>query len=191
AAVFGAQRLIAISDSLLESADEAGVAAALATAISKDGGADVVVCGPQTTSYGSGSVAGYLSAALGAGLRADVVGLENDGAALRVMQIDGPSLVRSNASLPLVLAAAQYGIATRTVSPVLLMRASKKTVQELTLADASDGRINSTATIPTTGVADGPLESNRKKRANEIVDGPDAAARAITLVGALRDRQLV
>jgi electron transfer flavoprotein beta subunit len=191
AAVFGAQRLIAISDPMLENADEAGVAGALAASISKNGGADVVVCGPQTTSYGSGSVAGYLSAALGAGLRADVVGLEAEGTQLRATQIDGASLVRSNVSVPLVAAAAPYGIATRTVSPILLMRASKKPVEELTLADASNGRINSTATIPTTGVADGPLESNRKKRANEIVDGPDAAARAITLVGALRDRRLV
>lgn len=191
AAVFGAQRLIAISDPLLENADEAGVAGALAAAISKDGGADVVICGPQTTSFGSGSVAGYLSAALGAGLRADVVGLESDGAALRVTQIDAPSLVRSNASTPLVVAAAAYGIATRTVSPILLMRASKKPVEELTLSDVSDGRINSVSNMPTTGVVDGPLESNRKKRANEIVDGPDAAARAITLVSALRDRQLI
>jgi electron transfer flavoprotein beta subunit len=190
AAVFGAQRLIAISDSLLESADEAGVAAVLDAAISKDG-ADVVVCGPQTTSYGSGSVAGYLSAALAAGLRADVVALESEGPQLRVTQIDGASLVRSNASTPLVVAAAPYGIATRTVSPILLMRASKKPVEELTLSDVSDGRINSISNMPSTGVTDGPLESNRKKRANEIVDGPDAAARAITLVGALRDRQLV
>jgi electron transfer flavoprotein alpha/beta subunit len=191
AAVFGAQRLIAISDPLLETADEAGVAGALAAAIAKEGGADVVVCGPQTMSYGSGAVAGYLSSTLGAGLRADVVGLEIEGADLRVTQIDGASVVRSNASTPLVVAAAPYGIATRTISPILLMRASKKPVEELTLADASNGRINSAATLPNTGVADGPLESNRKKRANEIVDGPDAAARAITLVGALRDRQLV
>jgi hypothetical protein len=71
------------------------------------------------------------------------------------------------------------------------MRASKKPVDELTLAEVADGRINSSATLASTGVTDGPLESNRKKRANEIVDGLDAAARAITLVGALRDRQLV
>jgi len=191
AAVFGAQRLIAISDPRLESADEAGIAAALSAAIKHDGGADVVLCGAATASLGSGAVPGYLSAMLDAGLRADVVDAHVEGDGLSVGLIDGLSLVRSYAALPLVISAASYAIKVRAVSPILLMRASKKPIEELLLAEVADGRINSTAPLPSTGATDGPLESNRKRRLNETVDGPDAAARAITLVSALRERQLV
>ncbi len=190
AAAFGAARLVAITDPLLEQADEAGIAAALAAALQEDG-ADVVFCGASTASLGSGSVAGYLSAFLGAGLRCEAVEVGAAGDSLDVTCIRGSDLVRSGAPAPIVIAAAAYGISVRSISPILLMRASKKPIEEVSLADVSDGRINSTAPLPTTGASDGPLESNRKKRANEIVDGPDAAARAMTLVAALRERQLV
>jgi electron transfer flavoprotein beta subunit len=191
AAGFGAGRLVAISDPALDSADEAGVAAALAAAIQKAGGADVVLCGHATSSYGSGAVPGCLSAYLNAGLLVDAVAIELNGDTLQATCVDGALLVRTRAALPLVVAVASYGIKVRTVSPMLLMRAAKKPIEVLTLADASDGRINSTAPLPTSGALDGPLESNRKKRANEIVEGPDAAARAITLVSTLRERNLV
>jgi electron transfer flavoprotein beta subunit len=191
AAVFGAQRLIAIVDPRLEGADEAGIAAALSAAIKHDGGADVVFCGAATASLGSGAVPGYLSAVLEVGLRADAVDVHVEGDALRVTLIDGDSLVRSTAAAPLVIGAAPYGIKVRAVSPILLMRASKRQIEEIALDDLSDGRVNSTAPLPTTGATDGPLESNRKRRLNEIIDGPDADARAITLVSALRERELV
>jgi len=191
AAGFGAGRLVAIADAALENADEAAIAAALAAAIHKLGGADVVLCGAATSSFGSGAVPGYLSAFLKAGLSADAVSIEPDGEAFKVTCIAGSSLIRTQAARPLVVSAAPYGIKTRTISPLLLMRAAKKPIEELALADVSDGRINSTASLPTSGAVDGPFESNRKKRANEMVDGPDAASRAITLVAALRARNLV
>lgn len=186
AASFGAQRLIAISDPVLENADEAGIAAALAAAIEKSGGADVIVCGAATASTGSGAVPGYLSAFASAGLRAGVVDVQPVSDALEVTVIDGSALVRASALTPVVLAAAPYGINTRTLSPILLMRASKKPIEELSLADTGVP-----LPLPVTGATDGPLESNRKKRANERVEGPDLQSRAITLVAALRERQLV
>jgi electron transfer flavoprotein beta subunit len=186
AAAFGAQRLIAISNPALESADAAGVAAALAAAIAKSGGADVIVCGAATASLGSGAVPGYLSGFAKAGLRASVVGAQPVGNGVEVTVIDDAALVRAIALTPVVLAAAALGISTRTLSPILLMRASKKPIEELTLADAG-----APSPLPTTGASDGPLESNRKRRANELIEGPDAQARAITLVAALRERLLV
>jgi electron transfer flavoprotein beta subunit len=186
AAAFGAQRLVAIADPALENADEAGVAAALAAAIGKSGGADVIVCGAATASTGAGAVPGYLSAFANASLRAGVVGVQPAGGALEVSVIEGAALVHAAPSTPLVLAAAPFGIDVRTVSPILLMRATKKPIEEMSLAD-----IAAPEPLPTTGANDGPLESNRKKRANELVEGPDADARAITLVAALRDRQLL
>jgi len=182
----GAQRLIAVFDPLLESADEAGIAVALAKAIEKSGGADVIICGAATASVGTGAVPGYLSAFAHAGLRADAVNVAIEGDAVAVTVIDGAGLSRSAVALPVVVAAAPYGIATRTVSPILLMRAAKKPIEEVSLET-----IGASVPLPTTGVVDGPLESNRKKRANETVEGSDAQSRAITLVSALRERQLI
>jgi electron transfer flavoprotein beta subunit len=186
AAAFGAQRLVAVSDAALERADEAGIAAALAAAISKSGGADAIVCGAATASNGSGAVPGYLSAFADAGLRAGVISAQPSGDLLDVTAIDGPALIRTTTAVPVVLAAAPYGINARTLSPILLMRASKKPIEELSLADAG-----APTPLPTSGALDGPLESNRKKRANEVIEGSDAQTRAITLVAALRERQLI
>jgi electron transfer flavoprotein beta subunit len=186
AAAFGAARLIAIGEAELDGVDEAGVAAALAAAIQKDGGADVVLCGAGTSSYGSGAVPGYLSAFLNAGLRTGAIAIETTGDTCAVTSISGSSLVRTRASTPAVVAAAPYGVAVRSISPILLMRAAKKPIEAMSLA-----QIGAPVPLPTTGAIDGPLESNRKKRVNEVVDGPVAAARAITLVSALRERRLV
>src|SRR5215467_344199 len=56
AAGFGAQRLVAVLDPLLDGADEAGVAAVLAKAIEHSGWADVIMCGAATSSLGAGAV---------------------------------------------------------------------------------------------------------------------------------------
>lgn len=191
AAGFGAGRVVSIVDPALENADAGAIAAVLAAAIKKAGAFDVVLCGHATSSYGGGAVPGYLSAFLNASLRAEAVAIELEGDALQVSLIDGPSLIRTRAAQPVVVSVAPYGIKTRVISPILLMRAAKKPIEEFALADVSDGRISSTVPLPTTGATDGPLESNRKRRANEVVEGPDAASRAITLVSELRERSLV
>lgn len=192
AAAFGVNRLVAISDSALDGADEAGIAAALVAAITKNGGADVVVCGTATSSFSSGAVPGYLSEGLGAQLRTGAVAVEpqagssNAPSAINVTLINGNILQRVPVALPVVIGASPYGVSLRAISPLLLMRAAKKTLDELSLADTG-----APTPLPSTGATDGPLQSNRKKRGGEIVEGPDAASRAITLVAALRERQLV
>lgn len=179
AAVFGADPLIALGDPLLEQADERGVAAALAAAIRYAGGADVVLCGDSSASFGSGAVPGFLSAYLEAGLLSGVIDVATDDIGVSATSIGATSLVRSSTTLPVVVAAAPYGIAIRTISPLLLMRAAKKPIEELTLA-----AVGAPNPLPSSGVLDGPLEATRKKRANETVD-------PITLVAALRDRALL
>jgi electron transfer flavoprotein beta subunit len=179
AAVFGADPLIALGDPLLEQADERGVAAALAAAIRHAGSADVVFCGASSASFGSGAMPGFLSAYLEVGLLSGVIDIATDDNGVSVTSIGTTSLVRSSATPPVVLAAAPYGIAVRTISPLLLMRAAKKPIVDLTLAG-----IGAPNPLPSSGVLDGPPEATRKKRANETVD-------AITLVAALRDRALL
>jgi electron transfer flavoprotein beta subunit len=191
AAVFGAGRLIAVDDASLANADAAEIASVLAAAIAKDGGADLVMCGAATTAFASGAVPGFLSVLLNAGLRADVVGIEPNDNGVTITSICGPMLERTFTAVPLVVSAAAYGIETRAVSPILLVRASRKPVDVLSASDLSEARAALSAAPTTTGAADGPLESSRKRRLNEVVDGADPAARAITLASALRERQLV
>ena len=186
AAVFGASRLLAIADEALEGADEAGIAAALSAAISHLGGADVVFCGASTSSYGSGAVPGLLSALLEAGLYVDALGTELNDDRLSIVVLGPDALWNIRPTLPAVTAAAPYGIKVRAVSPLLLVKASKKTIESLMLTE-----IGCEAPLPSTGVTDGSLESARSRKSMEIVDGPDAATRAITLVAALRDKHAV
>jgi electron transfer flavoprotein beta subunit len=186
AAVFGAQRLIAIADGALESADEAGVAAALSAALKHIGGADVIFCGNSTASYGSGAVPGYVSAYLDAALLVDALGTEFvDGRpAVTVLGPGEPAKIFP--ALPAVITAAPFGIKVRAISPLLLMKAAKKPIAMLSLSE-----IGCELPLPMTGAFDGALESARSRKGMEVVDGPDAATRAITLVAALRDKQAV
>jgi len=186
AAVFGADRLIAVADDQLETADEAGIAAALSSTIEHLGGADVVFCGASTASYGSGAVPGYLSARLETGLAVDALGTEVVDDSTWLTMLGGDGLWKNRVAPPTVIVAAPYGIRVRAVSPLLLMRASKKSVETVTLAD-----IKCELPLPSASVIDASLESNRGKKGMEVVEGDDASSRALTLVGALRDRQAV
>jgi len=186
AAVFGAGRLIALADNALEGADEAGIAAALSAAIAHIGGADVVFCGASTASYGSGAVPGLLSARLDAGLYVDALGTEMIDDRISVTVLGADTLWNVRPALPTVIAAAPYGIKVRAISPLLLIKASKKPIESLTLAEIGCG-----VPLPSSGAVDATIESARSKKSMDVVDGPDAATRAITLVAALRDKRAV
>jgi len=186
AAVFGARRLVALADEALEAADEAGIAAALAAAIGHIGGADVVFCGASTASFGSGAVPGLLSARLEGGLYVDALGAQTIDDRLCVAVLGADVLWNIRPALPAVVSAAPYGIKVRALSPLLLIKASKKPIESLSLAD-----VGCIGPLPTIGAVDGPLESARAKKGMEIVEGFDAATRAITLVAALRDKRAV
>jgi electron transfer flavoprotein beta subunit len=186
AAVLGADRLVAVADDALETADEAGMAAALAATLSHIGGADVVFCGASTSSYGSGAVPGYLSARLEAGLMVDALGTDLVEGAMWVTMLGGDGLWKARVALPVIVTAAPFGIKVRAISPILLMKASKKTPLIVSLAD-----VGCEMPLATTGAIEGPLESNRGKKGMEIVEGDEASTRAITVIGALRERQAV
>jgi electron transfer flavoprotein beta subunit len=186
AAVFGAERLIAIDDEALESADESGVAASLAAAVRHLGYGDVIFCGASTASFGSGAVPGILSALLEASLIVDELGTEIVDDRFSVTTLGAESLWKVLLRTPCVVTAAPFGIKVRAISPLLLMRAAKKPVERLSLE-----QIGCEIPLPTSGVVDGALESNRAKKSAEVVEGLDAAARAVTLIGALREKQAI
>lgn len=184
AAVFGADRLVAVADDALETADEVAIGAALAATITHLGGSDIVFCGAATASFGSGAVPGYLSARFDAGLLVDALGaqVEDDGVWISVLAAGGSWKVR--VSLPAVVTAAPFGIKVRTISAVLLMKAAKKAITSVSLSD-----VGCALPLATSGTLDGPLESNRGKKGMEVIDRDDASTRAITLVGELRGRR--
>ena len=186
AAVFGADRLIAIADEALESADEAGIAAALAAALKHGGGVDVVFCGASTASFGGGALPGILSARLESGLFVDALGTEISDGSPWITVLGADAIWKVHPVLPAVVTAAPFGIKVRAISPLLLMRAAKKPIETVSLAD-----VGCASPLPTTGAVDGGVESARGKKAMEVVEGGDAAARAITLVAALREKQAV
>jgi electron transfer flavoprotein alpha/beta subunit len=185
AAVFGADRLVAVADDALETADEAGIAAALTATIAYLGGADIVFCGSSTASFGSGAVPGYVSARLDAGLLVDALGAQIDDGLIVTLLAPG-RLWHTRPTLPAVVTAAPFGIKVRTISPLLLMKAAKKTTISVSLRV-----VGCETPLATTGTLDGPLESNRSKKGMEVIDGDDASTRAITLVGALRARRVL
>jgi electron transfer flavoprotein beta subunit len=186
AAVFGANRLIAVTDEALEAADEAGIAAALAATLRHVGGADIVLCGGSAAAYGSGAVPGYLSAELDARLLTDALAIEVLDGAPTATLLGSDLLWKMPLNVPVVLTAAPFGIKVRAVSPLLLMKAAKRPIESLTLSD-----VGCDVPVPSSGAVDGQFESTHGKKGMEIVEGPDALTRAITLVAALRDRQAV
>ncbi|HXW76311.1 MAG TPA: hypothetical protein VEJ20_02780, partial [Candidatus Eremiobacteraceae bacterium] len=134
AAVFGAQRLIAIEDDALEGADECGVAAALSSAVRSIGGADVILCGPFAAAFGSGAVPGLISAHLDASLLVDAVGVQTSGNGISATLLGEASLQQIEIATPVVIAAAPYGIKARAISPLLLVKAAKRAIESMTLA---------------------------------------------------------
>ncbi len=186
AAVFGAARLLHVAgDGIDEAADAAGIAAILDGAIAHTGGADIVTCGDATSSYGSGAVPGYLSASLGAQLLVGVLETAMTDGGLRATSIRGVTTVSVAVRPPAVIVAAPYGIAVRTISPLLLMRAAKRPIETIALESLN------LAPLPTTGAGDGPLQSASGRRSAERIEGVDAGARAATLAAALRERALL
>src|SRR5215813_4146406 len=72
----GADRAIHLSDAAFTGADEFTIAAALANAIEKDGGADLILAGVQSDDLGTGMTGTMIAGFLGCGHATVVVGVE-------------------------------------------------------------------------------------------------------------------
>lgn len=185
-AAFGATRLIALDDLGLADADENGIAAALAAAISHIGGADAVFCGAATSSYGSGAVGGLIAAHLNAHVVAAVVNVARCEAGIQADRLSGRAVLRRVIAPPVVIVASAYGVQVRAIAPMTALRAGRKALETLSLAD-----LNIAAPLPASGAVEIGLSPTRGKRAGETFAGDSAVGAAQSLVGALRERQAI
>ncbi len=103
AMAFGADRAIHVKDAALDNADALVVANALAAAINKIGGFDLILIGARSLDSGSGELAPRLAEALDLPVLIDVVSLKVKGGVIDSVQTLGDSLVRLQAYLPAVV----------------------------------------------------------------------------------------
>jgi electron transfer flavoprotein beta subunit len=137
----GAARAIHLVDPAFEGGDEYVTSLALARAVAKDGGADLVLTGVQSDDVGGGVTGIMLAEHLGWAHASVVIGLEPAQAeAVRVRrELEGGRVAVLDVDLPCVLTI-QYGInEPRYASLKGIMAAKKKEVRRWTAADLGLG----------------------------------------------------
>src|SRR4051812_11445217 len=144
----GADRAIHLLDPKFKGADEFAIATALAKAIEKDGGADLVLTGVQSDDLGTGMTGTMLAELLGLPHATVVVGVEagSDAKSLKVRrELEGGLNETVEMPLPALLTI-QFGInQPRYASLKGIMAAKKKdfkawSAAELDLADDATGK---------------------------------------------------
>jgi electron transfer flavoprotein beta subunit len=142
----GADRAIHLLDPKFKGSDEFTVAAAIAKAIEKDGGADLVFAGVQSDDLGTGMTGTMMAEFLSLPHATVVVGVESDGKSLKVRrELEGG--INETVELPIpALLTIQFGInQPRYASLKGIMAAKKKefkvwSASDLGLADNEIGR---------------------------------------------------
>jgi electron transfer flavoprotein beta subunit len=180
----GADRAIHLLDSKFKGSDEFTVAAAIAKAIEKDGGADLVLAGVQSDDLGTGMTGTMMAEFLGVPHATVVVGVESDGKLLRVRrELEGG--INETVELPMpALLTIQFGInQPRYASLKGIMAAKKKefkawSAADLGLADNEIGRAGAMYEVKEV------LLPERKSKVEILTGTPEEAS--IKLVEKLR-----
>ena len=126
AMAFGADRAIHLKDAAFESADAKVAAHALATAIGKLGGADLVLLGARSLDTGSGELAPRLAEALDLPHAASAVSLDVREGRAWIVAKHGDSFTRFSTPLPVVVSMMPEAFETGYASGWRLMDAYKK-----------------------------------------------------------------
>lgn len=180
----GADRAIHLLDPKFKGSDEFSVAAAIAKAIQKDGGADLVLAGVQSDDLGTGMTGTMMAEFLGVPHATVVVGVESDGTSLKVRrELEGG--INETVELPIpALLTIQFGInQPRYASLKGIMAAKKKefkvwSAADLGLADNEIGREGAMYEVKEVRVPE------RKSKVEILTGTPEEAA--IKLVEKLR-----
>jgi len=179
ALAIGADEAVIVSDPALDSADQAGVALVLARAIEKSGPFDLVLFGEGSTDGYSGQVPSRT---------AELLGLPQVGYARLVAATDGRLHAERSmgdvvetleAPLPAAVTVVSEINEPRIPSLMSIMKAGKKPVSELGLADLG---LDAAALAPLREVRSNLAEEQARKHV--LFDG-EAAAQAEALVNAL------
>ena len=182
----GADRAIHLLDGKFKGSDEFATAEALAKAVEKDGGADLILAGVQSDDLGTGMTGVMLAEFLGTGHATVVVGVDahTDTKTLRVKrELEGGMNETVELPMPAILTI-QFGInQPRYASLKGIMAAKKKelkawTAADLGLADNQVGRAGAMYDVKEV------LIPERKSRVEFLTGTPDEAA--VKLVEKLR-----
>jgi electron transfer flavoprotein beta subunit len=184
ALAIGADEAVIVADPALDDTDQAGVALALARALEKTGPFDLVLFGEGSTDGYSGQVPSRVAELLGLPqlgyARAfEVAGAGGPGAILRAERSMGDTLETLEAALPAVATVVSEINEPRIPTLMNIMKAAKKPVAELTLADLA---LDAAAVAPLRAVKSNLAEEQARKRV--LFDG-EPAAQAEALINAL------
>jgi electron transfer flavoprotein beta subunit len=135
ALAIGADEAVIVADPALDGADQAAVALALARALEKSGPFDVVMFGEGSTDGYSGQVPSRVAELLGLPEIGYARHLEVSDAGLRAERTMGPEIETIEAPLPVAVTVVSEINEPRIPSLMSIMKAGKKPVAELTLAD--------------------------------------------------------
>jgi electron transfer flavoprotein beta subunit len=135
ALAIGADEAVIVADPVLDGADQAAVALALARALEKSGPFDVVMFGEGSTDGYSGQVPSRVAELLGLPEIGYARHLEASDVGLRAERTMGPEIETIEAPLPVAVTVVSEINEPRIPSLMSIMKAGKKPVAELTLAD--------------------------------------------------------
>jgi len=179
ALAIGADEAVIVTDPGLDGADQAGVAAVLAAALSKHGPFDLILFGEGSSDGYSGQVPGRVAELLGLPEIGYARKLEAGAAGLRAERSMGEVVEVLEVALPAVATVVSEINEPRIPSLMHIMKAGKKPVAEVGLADLG---LEAGALAPGREVLSNLAEEQARKRV--MLDG-DAAAQAQALVDAL------
>ncbi len=179
ALAIGADEAVIVSDPALDDTDQAGAALALARALEKSGPFDLVLFGEGSTDGYSGQVPSRVAELLDLPEIGYARSLEAGGAGLRAERSMGESLETLETPLPVAVTVVSEINEPRIPSLMSIMKAGKKPVAELTLADLA---LDAAAVAPRRAVKSNLAEEQSRKRV--LFDG-EPAAQAEALVNAL------
>lgn len=175
----GADEAYVVVDDALVRADQAGKALALAKAIEKIGGADLIIFGEGSTDNYSGQVGPRVAEALGLPEIGYAKKLTVSGAVLQAERSMGDFIEVLEAPLPVVVTVTSEINEPRIPSLMNIMKAGKKPTTEWTLADLG---LDTAAVTPKNAVLSNLAEEQERK--NIMLQG-DVDAQVASLIDAL------
>jgi electron transfer flavoprotein beta subunit len=185
ALAIGADEAVIVADPVLDGADQAAVALALARALEKSGPFDVVMFGEGSTDGYSGQVPSRVAELLGLPEIGYARHLEASDVDLRAERTMGPEIETIEAPLPVAVTVVSEINEPRIPSLMSIMKAGKKPVAELTLADLG---LDAAALAPGRTVLSNLAEEQSRKHvlfSGEPVEQAEALFNALVAEGVL------
>jgi electron transfer flavoprotein beta subunit len=179
ALAIGADEAVIVADDGLGGADQAGVALALAKAVEKAGAFDLLLFGEGSSDGYSGQVPGRVAELLGLAEIGYARKVEASGAGVRAERSMGDVVEVLEAPTPVAVTVVSEINEPRIPSLMHIMKAGKKPVTELTLADLGLGAGD---VAPRRGVVSNLAEEQARKH---VMFEGDVAQQAEALVSAL------